>query len=72
VLYKLGRLHEATAQLERARHLAGDDPTILDHLGDVYAARGMTREASEAWTRAVRAGADASPIQRKLDALAHP
>ncbi len=34
--YRLGRLAEARAQLERAVQISGGDPVIHEHLGDVY------------------------------------
>ncbi|MGI6638511.1 MAG: tetratricopeptide repeat protein [Desulfobulbus sp.] len=45
VLYKLGRVEEATHELEEASRLAQDDPAILEHLAEVYLAAGK-REAA--------------------------
>ncbi|MHC4399553.1 MAG: tetratricopeptide repeat protein [Planctomycetota bacterium] len=52
VLYRLGRFHEAVAELEKAA-AAEADPVILDHLGDAHQAEGQTDKALEAWRRAV-------------------
>ena len=34
--YQRGDYHRAVEQLERAVELAGDDPTVAEHLGDAY------------------------------------
>ncbi len=67
VLYRLGRIEEAVAELEKAA--AGDeepDPVILDHLGDAYHAANQSKKAKDAWTRALAAfqkGEDAKMVQ---------
>src|SRR5262249_44882921 len=56
VFYRLKRYREAIEQLEKAT--AGEDEpdgTILDHLGDAYAADKQRDKAREAWKRAVAA-----------------
>ncbi len=54
VLFRRGQIEEAKKELERATTLdEGADPTIYDHLGDVYSRLRMHREASRAWQRAV-------------------
>jgi len=52
VLFRLGRLEEAVAALEKA---AADepDPVILDHLGDAYSKSGKHEKAVDAWRRAL-------------------
>jgi len=71
-LFRVGRLEEAAAELEKA---AGDlpDGEILDHLGEVYLKLGKTGQADDAWRRAAEAyrkakqpeAADAVEAKRK-------
>ncbi|GAB6165098.1 hypothetical protein JCM19992_10980 [Thermostilla marina] len=51
LLYVNGHVDEAIAQLEQAVAIA-EDPAILDHLGDAYAAAGRIEDALRVWTRA--------------------
>ena len=54
VLFRRGDIDGARKELERAITLGdGDDPTIYDHLGDVYIRLRMRPEASRAWQRAL-------------------
>jgi tetratricopeptide (TPR) repeat protein len=54
VLFRRGQFEEAKKELERAAALdGGEDPTIYDHLGDVYNRLKMRKEASRAWQRAL-------------------
>jgi tetratricopeptide (TPR) repeat protein len=53
-LFRLGRLPEAERDLTRAATLR-PDPTVLDHLAQVLAARGAAAEARAQWTRALAA-----------------
>ena len=50
--YRVGRYHEAVAQLERAITLRSDDVTINDHLGDAYWKVGRKLEATFQWNHA--------------------
>ena len=53
--YRLGRLDDAIAQLQRAAEIAaGKDGTVLNHLGDVYLAAGKKKKAIEAWNEAAK------------------
>ncbi len=52
VFYRLGRLPEAVAELEKAAAEKQPDATILDHLGDVYEKLGRHDKAVAAWQRA--------------------
>src|SRR5262249_9747099 len=53
VLYRKGDLAGARRELERASKAPdGDDPTIWDHLGDVYQRLGMAGQARQAWQTA--------------------
>ncbi len=52
VYYRLGRLPEAVAELEKAVAEKQPDATILDHLGDAYEKLGRHDKALAAWQRA--------------------
>jgi tetratricopeptide (TPR) repeat protein len=55
VLFRRGQIEAARRELERAVKLPdGDDPTIWDHLGDVYFRLGLTANARTAWQQALR------------------
>lgn len=54
VLYRLGQLEEAVAELEKAA-AAEPDPVIFDHLGDVQHALGRGEQAKQSWMKAVEA-----------------
>jgi Flp pilus assembly protein TadD len=51
-LYKSGLFNEALTEIKRAVALAGDDPVLYEHLGDIYAKQRNLTEAREAWLRA--------------------
>jgi tetratricopeptide (TPR) repeat protein len=54
VLFRRGQIEAARKELERAIALnEGDDPTIYDHLGDVYSRLQMHPEATRVWQRAL-------------------
>ena len=48
----------------------GNDPTVHDHLGDVYLKLGKTREAVAQWTASVREYQAATPSESDPEALA--
>ena len=50
--YKENHLAEAEEYLEKAADRSRHDPTILDHLGDVYAKLGRAQQAADLWERA--------------------
>src|SRR5262249_19259802 len=45
VYYRRGDFRRAVEELERAVELAGDDPTVAEHLGDAYERVGQPRDA---------------------------
>ncbi len=49
VLYRQNHLEQAEDNLRRALELIKDDPTVHDHLGDVYLKEGKVREAILQW-----------------------
>ncbi len=54
VLYKLNRPQEALPQLQKAIELSDEpDPTLYDHLGDIYALLKQTDKAREAWSKSL-------------------
>jgi tetratricopeptide (TPR) repeat protein len=57
VLYRRGNVEEARIWLEKAaaHHLGADDPTVWDHLGDVYLRLNLIDQAAEAWRKALKA-----------------
>ena len=76
VLVFLKEWAPARQELEKASALPGgtEDPTVWEHLGDVYGAMGQRDRAGEAYRRAIALEADdpakAEAVRRKLDGLA--
>lgn len=67
--FQLGKYQEAREHLERASRLI-QDPTVYEHLGDVYAALGEPTSARRAYQRAMKLEADdPEAVVRKLSAL---
>ncbi len=76
---KMHRPDLAEAPLKRAAHLISDDPTILEHLGNLDLALGHPQAAEQDWERALQEwpGAvstdfdsdEAATLQKKLDEL---
>jgi len=76
VFFRQGKLDEAAAELQHALDIT-EDPTIHDHLGDVYAKLGKTRDAIAQWQASLRGFQKAtdgdndpeevSKVNRKLD-----
>jgi tetratricopeptide (TPR) repeat protein len=80
VYFRLNRLDDAEQQLTRSVHMvsaAGKDPTIHDHLGDVYFKQGKLKEAIAQWQTSLKAWNSSAPsdvepeemakVQKKLD-----
>jgi tetratricopeptide (TPR) repeat protein len=68
VLYQQGKVKEALPWMEKAlKHATEPDPTLYDHLGDVYWKLGKTEQARDAWRKSLEL--EKSPaVQKKLDA----
>ncbi len=58
VYFKLDRMEEAELYLVRALDRVRRDPTIHDHLGDLYYKKGDYLQARSAWQRSVAYGQD--------------
>lgn len=69
VFYQMDRFEEARAPLERAAAELPTDPTILEHLGDVYSRLGERTLALGSWEKALgRDSENADEIRRKMEA----
>ncbi len=74
---KLGQYALAEENLQKASERMPDDPTVHDHLGELYARTGRLRQAIAQWERSLKeytraAPGDAEPsdvskVQRKLE-----
>lgn len=70
VLYRMGRLEEARRQLERAVQLTNGDPTVREHLGDVYRDLGLADLAREQYQKSLAADdTHQARIRGKLQSL---
>lgn len=77
VLYRLGRLEDAEDNLKRAIQKTSKDPTVHEHLGDVYMKQGKVKEAIAQWQKSLHEWetssqseqdpAEVAKIQKKLD-----
>jgi tetratricopeptide (TPR) repeat protein len=77
--FKMGRYDLAEPPLESAATLIQNDPTIHEHLGNLYLRMGKTAQAQEEWQRALKEWPAASSsdfdadqakqLQRRLDEL---
>jgi len=52
-LFKSGLVTEALTEMRRAVALAGDDPVLYEHLGDIYAKQRNLSDARESWLHAL-------------------
>jgi tetratricopeptide (TPR) repeat protein len=70
VYFQMERYDEARGPLEQAARTYPHDPTVLEHLGDVYAKVGERELALAAWSRAIDAGAaDADALWAKIEVV---
>jgi tetratricopeptide (TPR) repeat protein len=65
--YKQNKLTEAEENLRKASERQKHDPTILGHLGDVYAKLGQSDQAAMYWERALAEWQKAVPADYELD-----
>ncbi len=66
VLYRLGRLKEAEAQLKKALEEMKIDPIIHEHLGDVYNAAGEIDKAKIEWKKSLELDPENQELKKKL------
>lgn len=69
VFYQRGDLEAALDQLIRAVNVVGDDPVVLEHLGDCLRDLGRIEEARRTYERARAAGADPDRIEARIEGL---
>jgi len=69
VLYRLGQLPQARAELERALQLTGGDPVIHEHLGDVYRQMKLFDLARQQYRAVLARDARNQRIKDKLEAV---
>ena len=67
VYYKQNKLAEAEEYLKKAVDRSAHDPTILGHLGDVYAKMGRTERAAALWEKALSEWQHALPADYEAD-----
>jgi tetratricopeptide (TPR) repeat protein len=76
--YKLGNFDLAEVNLRKAAEKVNNDPTVLDHLGDLFQRTDRLKLAAASWERALEEWnktvpaeveqTDVAKVQRKLDA----
>jgi tetratricopeptide (TPR) repeat protein len=70
--FKLNRVDEAETYLKKALDRVRKDPTIHEHLGDVYYQKGQYADARAAWELSLANGQDEEEtrkVQKKIDDL---
>jgi Tfp pilus assembly protein PilF len=65
--YKQNKLTEAEESLRKAADRQTHDPTVLGHLGDVYAKLGQTERAATYWERALTEWQKSVPADYEAD-----
>jgi len=68
VFFTRGEYRRAVEELERAAAIAGNDPVILEHLGDAYNAVGRYREALDAYEKSKSIEDGREEVDRKIHA----
>jgi tetratricopeptide (TPR) repeat protein len=79
--FKMKRFDLAQPPLEKAATLLSTDPTVLDHLGQLYLKMGKKKEAAQEWERALKEwpkavdsdfdAKQASQLEKQLKVLKH-
>jgi tetratricopeptide (TPR) repeat protein len=70
VLYKLKKYKEALNRILKAISLSPKpDPTLYEHLGDIYMALNQPSKAAEVWKKSLEVEAN-DAVKKKLDAIA--
>ena len=71
VLYRMQRFEAALVELKSAIDGIPDDPTVLEHLADIYVALGMNKEALTVYQQILNGGRsdNSTLIQQKIDGI---
>jgi Tfp pilus assembly protein PilF len=70
VFYRLKRYDEALKyELQAVQNLEEPDPSVYDHLGDIYTALNQIGKAREAWQKSLKIE-PSEEIRKKLEAAA--
>lgn len=69
--YQNGDYARAVIELEQANDRVGDDPVILEHLGDAYRAQRRFAEARAAYERSNRLQGGSDSILQKIESTSH-
>ena len=77
VFFRMNRMQDAEDTLKQALDKIGKDPTVHDHLADVYMKQGKVKEAIQQWDAAIHEWENGAPadldhaevarVQKKLD-----
>jgi tetratricopeptide (TPR) repeat protein len=67
--FRMGKLPEARANLERAIHLSGGDPVIYEHLGDVYRDLQLKDLARDTYKKSLSYDKSNERVRAKLSSL---
>jgi tetratricopeptide (TPR) repeat protein len=70
VHFRLNKLDMAAGELQEAIAKAGKDPTVHDHLGEVYFRQGKIREAIQQWEASIAEMKAAPPSEQDPEELA--
>ena len=69
ILFKKGNVDEALEKILHANEIGGDDPTMTDHLGDIYFKLGETEKAKKMWEKSLRLDSKNISVKNKLNEL---
>jgi tetratricopeptide (TPR) repeat protein len=68
--FKLGKYDQAEENLTKAETHMGTDPTVQEHLGDLYQKTGRLKLAAAHWDRAVQEWSKTVPAEQDSEAYA--
>lgn len=68
--FKLGKYDLAEENLNKAAAHMGSDPTVQEHLGDLYQKTGRLKQAAAHWDRAVQEWSKTVPAEQDSEAYA--
>jgi len=69
ILFKKGDTDDALEKILHANQIGGDDPTMFDHLGDIYFKLGQTEKAKEMWGKSLGMDVNNISVKNKLNEL---